>query len=342
MTRGKRTGPYGILILVVLLALMLSACGGDAPTPVAPDTSAAVAQPSPTSTPAPTATPKPPPAATAAPTEAPTAAPTSTSSPANTPVPTVAPTATPRPAPTPTTAPTATAVPAVAPTATPAPVPQAAAFDGVYVLEVKQPDGGHFAGKEVSFKLGELDAPEKATWTQGAVDQLDLTVSITGMGSIGFLPGEGMIAQEPSSRSGGPLSSPPQQGQPQPPHVFVGTAAINGVLAPEGTMVTAWIDGQKVPGAEAVVVSRPAPLSGGDAVGQALQPLGDRLVRVWKFDPPSQAWSFYDPRPAMSVYSTIDKISKGDFLQMILNAGQTVTLNNAERTLYQGVNFVFW
>ena len=124
--------------------------------------------------------------------------------------------------------------------------------------------------------------------------------------------------------------------------MFVGTATIDGVLAPEGAVVTAWIDGEKVPGAEALVVARYPAATGEDPVGQALQPLGDSLVRVWKFDPASQAWSFYDPRPAMSAYSTIDKISKGDFLQMILNAGQTVTLNNAERTLYQGVNFVFW
>ena len=231
-------------------------------------------------------------------------------------------------------------MPSVAPTAPPPPVPQAEAFDGIYVLWVEQPHDQNFRGKEVSFKLGELDAPEKATWTQGAVDQLDLTASSTGQGAIGLLPGGGIVAQEPSSRSGGLLSSPLRQ--PQPPHVFVGTATIDGVLAPEGAVVTAWIGGEKVPGAEALVVARHPAATGEDPVGQALKPLGDSLVRVWKFDPASQAWSFYDPRPAMSAYSTIDKISKGDFLQMTVNAGQTVTLNNAERTLYQGVNFVFW
>ena len=340
MTRGMRTGPPGILSLVVMLVLMLSACGGAAAPTVAPNTSAAAAQPSPTSTTAPTATPKRQPAATTAS----TAAPTSTLSPTDTPVPTAAPTpaptATPRPDPTPTAAPAVSAAPTVAPTVPPAPVPQTVAFDGVFVLWVEQPHGENFSGKEVSFKLEGFDAAEDATWTQGAVDQLDLTASSTAGNGYGRLPGVKSVAPDSWPRSGGVLSSPLRQ--PQPPHVFVGTATIDGVLALEGTVVTAWIDGEMVPGAQALVVARHPAATEGDPVGQALQPLGEILVRVWKFDPASQAWSFYDPRPALSAYSTIDKISKGDFLQMILTAGQTVTLNNAERTLYQGVNFVFW
>lgn len=205
---------------------------------------------------------------------------------------------------------------------------------------MEQPHGENFGGKEVSFKLGELDARAKVTWIQGAVDQLDLTASSSAGGGYGRLPGGESVAPGSWPRSGGVLSSP--LGQPQPPHVFVGTATIDGVLAPEGTVVTAWIDGEKVAGAEALVVARPSATTGEDYVGQALQPLGDSLVRVWKFDAASQAWSFYDPSPAMSAYSTIDEISKGDFLQVILSAGKAVTLNNAERTLYQGVNFVFW
>jgi hypothetical protein len=31
-----------------------------------------------------------------------------------------------------------------------------------------------------------------------------------------------------------------------PPHVFVGTASVNGVAAPDGSAVTAWVDGEQV------------------------------------------------------------------------------------------------
>ena len=98
-----RTLPLLAAVVALMLALALSACGGEEAAPAAPETAA----PEPTATSAPTETPLP--------TEAP--APTATARPTATPQPTDAPTATPEPEP------TATTEPAEQPTLTPEPTP---------------------------------------------------------------------------------------------------------------------------------------------------------------------------------------------------------------------------
>ena len=61
---------YPLLVVVILLAVLLSACGGTpTPTPVPQPTPTAVAKPTATPVPPPTATPVPPPTATPAPTK---------------------------------------------------------------------------------------------------------------------------------------------------------------------------------------------------------------------------------------------------------------------------------
>jgi hypothetical protein len=43
--------------------------------------------------------------------------------------------------------------------------------------------------------------------------------------------------------------------QPAPPHIFTGSATVNGVAAANGVAVTAWIDGAQVPGATGTVAA---------------------------------------------------------------------------------------
>ena len=218
----------------------------------------------------------------------------------------------------------------------------AAAFDGTYVLFVHQAGGSNLAGKTVTFKIGEIDATESATWEQGGVDELNLTTSGADPGYTGMLPGEPVRASAVVSLGGGPLASPAQQ--PVPPHVFLGTATVGGVPAPEGTIVTAWIDGVRVPGAEAAVEARATAVSAAaiHPVGKALEPLGASLVRVWKFDPAIQEWTFYDPRPAFADFNSLKQVAAGEFYWVVLSSTQTATLNGQQRSLFAGWNPLTW
>ena len=130
-----------------------------------------------------------------------------------------------------------TPTPTPPPTATPAPTPIS---EGVYTLIVDQ-SGASFAGKTVSFKVGDLWAKETATWQQGGATQLNLTAS----SSLGILPDNPRRGsdgdEDATSSKGGLLASPIRQAPP--PHVFAGTATVDGEPAPLGTSVTAWVGG---------------------------------------------------------------------------------------------------
>jgi hypothetical protein len=123
----------------------------------------------------------------------------------------------------------------------------------------------------------------------------------------------------------------------------VGTASVEGTLVTEGSVISAWIDGVQVPGAVGTIEASPAALAGGTGqVGQALGEIGDNLVRVWKFDPATQAWTFYDPRALFGSFNSIKELSAGHFYYVVTKEGQTAALNGQPRTLFRGWNPVVW
>lgn len=64
--------------------------------------------------------------------------------------------------------------------------------------------------------------------------------------------------------------------------------------------------------------------------------LGDRLSRVWYLDRASQEWSFYDPAPEFADFNTLDEVSSGQVVQIIVSEGDTVDFQGT--TLYAGTN----
>ncbi|HIB10752.1 MAG TPA: hypothetical protein EYM32_12140 [Dehalococcoidia bacterium] len=193
------------------------------------------------------------------------------------------------------------------------------------------------------FKIGGNEAKESGIWEQGGVDELNLTASRSAMGSRQLVPIRPTAAGMGSNGRGSLLAAPLLQAPPLAPHVFVGTASINGNLAPEGSIVSAWIDGVQVPGAEAPIEATPAASgSGGGPVGQALGVIGDNLVRVWKFDPATQSWTFYDPRAVFSNFNSIKELSPGQFYYLVTADGQTASLHGQPRTLFKGWNPLVW
>jgi len=49
----------------------------------------------------------------------------------------------------------------------------------------------------------------------------------------------------------------------------------------------------------------------------------DNLVRVWRFSNATQAWSFFDPRPAFATANTLSEATTGDIVWVNLVAATT-------------------
>ena len=64
--------------------------------------------------------------------------------------------------------------------------------------------------------------------------------------------------------------------------------------------------------------------------------LGDRLSRVWYLDRESQEWSFYDPSEEFADFNTLDEVSSGQVVQIIISEGDNVDFQG--NTLYAGTN----
>ena len=68
--------------------------------------------------------------------------------------------------------------------------------------------------------------------------------------------------------------------------------------------------------------------------------LSDRLLRVWYLDRATQAWSFYDPDPAIADFNTLTEVSSGQIVIIIISDGDSIEFNSSPSTLYQGANIV--
>ena len=84
------------------------------------------------------------------------------------------------------------------------------------------------------------------------------------------------------------------------------------------------------------VVEAVAPSAPADVFGS----LGDRLTLVWQFDNESQTWSFYDPRPEFADFNTLNEVSSGQIVTIILSEGDSVGFASTPGTLYADTNQV--
>ena len=64
--------------------------------------------------------------------------------------------------------------------------------------------------------------------------------------------------------------------------------------------------------------------------------IGDRLSRVWYLDRATQEWSFYDPAEEFAEFNTLDSVSSGQVVQVIISEGDTIDFQGT--TLYAGTN----
>jgi hypothetical protein len=68
-------------------------------------------------------------------------------------------------------------------------------------------------------------------------------------------------------------------------------------------------------------------------VAQAIEPLGDNLVRAFHFNNTTKEWNFFDPRPAFSEASNLEQFVEGQPYWVRVTENQTVELNGESRTL---------
>ncbi|PKB73441.1 MAG: hypothetical protein BZY75_01805 [SAR202 cluster bacterium Io17-Chloro-G7] len=165
-----------------------------------------------------------------------------------------------------------------------------------------------YAGKIISFKIGGDSANQTAIWQQGQTNELDLTAS-----SLALIPGPstgGLEKVYTQPAFGALLASPIRQ--PAPPPVFQGTAKVDGVPVPQGTVVTAWIDDKQV--GSASVVTKPTTPESLTGAGVFFRPLGNKLRRVWSYDATLRVWDFYDPRSGFAATNTLTEILDGEIV----------------------------
>ena len=223
--------------------------------------------------------------------------------------------------------PTPTLTPRPAPTKTPVPASTPILFEGNYTLLVDQ-GSDSFSGKVVSFRVADIQADQTAIWQQGGSTNLDLTAST---GRTRFGDREQLGLAEIAKTNGGVLASPSLQRVP--PHVFTGTVSVDGRPAPEGTTVSAWIDGVSYGVTTVKPVNFPLTLS---TTAVIFSPLGNNLKRVWRFSNQSLSWEFFMPGAAFFGVNTLTDARSGDIVWVQVGIEQPFQ----GQTLFPGWNLI--
>ena len=234
-----------------------------------------------------------------------------------------------------------------------------AEVDGICTDSVRVGAGGRFSnllakgpGSTVTFKIDTLAAAQRFPWTLGGATVLDLTTSS---------PQSSTVTRNTITSASGPRV---------PPHVFIGTASVNGLPAPAGTAVVAEVDGictnsvrvgaggrfsnllAKGPGStvtfkiDTLAAAQRFPWTLGGATvldlttesyislpATALAPLGDNLVRVFKFNNATKTWLFYDPREEFAAVNTLTTLTSGEAYWIKVTRTMTVGMNGGSRSL---------
>jgi len=168
-------------------------------------------------------------------------------------------------------------------------------FDTIYVMTVEKGDSNQggtaaFGGKSITFQIGNaagsLVAKETAIWESGSITYLDLSASFGSSRNLAD-PGSDRLTNVNIGVFDGAYGN-----TLLPPNMFSGSATIDGRGVPEGTMVTAWIDGKLVAESKVILRSSSPRFT---ATGSLFSPVDDSLNVIWDWNNKSQNWKFYSP-----------------------------------------------
>ena len=76
-----------------------------------------------------------------------------------------------------------------------------------------------------------------------------------------------------------------------------------------------------------------APTAVPAGVMDAMEPLGESLVRIFSFNNATKSWTFYDPRPDFAEANTIDELFSGEIYWVNVTEDTSVILNDKTRNL---------
>jgi hypothetical protein len=71
-------------------------------------------------------------------------------------------------------------------------------------------------------------------------------------------------------------------------------------------------------------------------------PLGDNLLRVFRFDNVDKQWTFYDPDPDFAPFISLSELVTGKAYWIEVKREQRKTINGKYMVLYSGWNLVAW
>jgi hypothetical protein len=81
------------------------------------------------------------------------------------------------------------------------------------------------------------------------------------------------------------------------------------------------------------VLDEGVPVSAPVAVMEGLTPLGDKLVRLFRFNNATKTWEFYDPRPEFADANTIGQMFGGSIYWINITEDTEVVMNGKTRKL---------
>jgi hypothetical protein len=173
-------------------------------------------------------------------------------------------------------------------------------------------------GTTISFKVNGTVASETAEWKRGGSTELNLS-SFTGLN-----------VESPQTMQEEFVSDS------VPPHLVIGTAYIDGVPAPDGTVISAWIDGKMVAETRTTTTGIANPTSITPIVFEDLVTYDDNLIIVWRFDLSSQNWVFYSPYDDFLKFSTYVDAKTHHIVWVNVRREQMFQ----DSHLYPGLNFI--
>jgi hypothetical protein len=186
---------------------------------------------------------------------------------------------------------------------------------------INQRGSDGFGGKTISFTVDGY-AAGTAKWWWGGTSNVDLEAR-SGRTRLPYIDSSNLVTNDL-------------------PHAFIGTAFLDCGLAPVGTRVSAWVDGEIV-GTSWVeniesgsvipcrtTSNQSSPCEVFDNVIQQ-----DNLVAVWRFSNADYSWSFYVPDDAFYGINNLTTRA-GDIVWVNVTAEQAFQ----STTLYSGWNLI--
>lgn len=203
--------------------------------------------------------------------------------------------------------------------------PKVPSTAGTFSLMVQHPQDKSLEGTIIRFQIDRFYANEAAVWRHGGADQLDLT---TAADQLALAPPRSILSAS--------LAQFPDSESPRPPHVFVGTALLDGLPVANGTVIRAWTENLKELVGTGVVGEFPTWLVPQRPPAELEEIPAGIFVRVWRFDNRVNQWFEFDFASGFDAFKRLSYLSSGDLVWIHVRNNQMFQT----QPLYPGWNLI--